>query len=187
MSTNQILFIHKFQSLFCILDEIKSNLNFNIEHFDKNQIDKTLNEVNFVVISSEKKIKFENQLKINVYPITIQKLIEIINIQFLKNKFNQQNNVKTGRYSINLNSRVMRFEEKSLQLTEKEMKIISFLNNSKGPVKINKLQSEVWGYKSKLETHTVETHIYRLRKKVEKKFNDKSFIISLKNGYKIET
>ena len=81
----------------------------------------------------------------------------------------------------------MRFEEKSLQLTEKEMKIISFLNNSKGPVKINKLQSEVWGYKSKLETHTVETHIYRLRKKVEKKFNDKSFIISLKNGYKIET
>ena len=72
------------------------------------------------------------------------------------------------------------------QLTEKEMKIITFLNNSKGPVTINKLQSEVWGYKSKLETHTVETHVYRLRKKVEKKFNDKFFIISLKNGYKIE-
>ena len=51
---------------------------------------------------------------------------------------------------------------------EKEMKIISFLNNSKGPVKINKLQSEVWGYKSKLETHTVETHVYRLRKKILK-------------------
>ena len=66
------------------------------------------------------------------------------------------------------------------------MKIITFLNNSKGPVTINKLQSEVWGYKSKLETHTVETHVYRLRKKVEKKFNDKFFIISLKNGYKIE-
>ena len=53
--------------------------------------------------------------------------------------------------------------------------------------RINKLQTEVWGYKSKLETHTVETHVYRLRKKVEKKFNDKSFIISLKNGYKIES
>ena len=80
----------------------------------------------------------------------------------------------------------MKFDNKSLQLTEKEMKIITFLNNSKGPVTINKLQSEVWGYKSKLETHTVETHVYRLRKKVEKKFNDKFFIISLKNGYKIE-
>ena len=80
----------------------------------------------------------------------------------------------------------MKYEKKSLQLTEKEMKIITFLNNSKGPVTINKLQSEVWGHKSKLETHTVETHVYRLRKKVEKKFNDKFFIISLKNGYKIE-
>ena len=80
----------------------------------------------------------------------------------------------------------MQFNKKSLQLTEKEMKIITFLNNSKGPVTINKLQSEVWGHKSKLETHTVETHVYRLRKKVEKKFNDKFFITSLKNGYKIE-
>ena len=80
----------------------------------------------------------------------------------------------------------MKSELKSLQLTEKEMEIISFLNNFEGPVSISKLQSEVWGYKSKLETHTVETHVYRLRKKVEKKFNDKSFIISLKNGYKIE-
>ena len=80
----------------------------------------------------------------------------------------------------------MKSELKTLQLTEKEIKIISFLNNFKGPVSIKKLQTEVWGYKSKLETHTVETHVYRLRKKVEKKFDDKSFIISLKNGYKIE-
>ena len=80
----------------------------------------------------------------------------------------------------------MKSELKTLQLTEKEIKIISFLNNFKGPVSIKKLQTEVWGYKSKLETHTVETHVYRLRKKVEKKFNDKSFIISFKNGYKIE-
>ena len=81
----------------------------------------------------------------------------------------------------------MEFENISLQLTEKEMKIINFLNNSKEPVTIKKLQSEVWGYKPKLETHTVETHVYRLRKKVEKKFNDKLFIVSKKNGYKIES
>ena len=81
----------------------------------------------------------------------------------------------------------MNFENRSLQLTEKEMKIISFLNNSIVPVPISKLQSEVWGYKSKLETHTVETHVYRLRKKVEKKFNDKSFIVSLKMLTKLKT
>ena len=187
MSLNQSLIIYRFPTLFKILNEIKSNLNFKIEHFKDNKLKTNINSQNLVVISGDKKYNFQNQVKINEYPIDIQKLIELVNVQFLKNKFNQQNNVKTGRYSINLNSRVMQFEDKSLQLTEKEMKIISFLNNSKGPVKINKLQSEVWGYKSKLETHTVETHVYRLRKKVEKKFNDKSFIISLKNGYKIET
>ena len=185
MSLDQSLIIYRFPILFKILNEIKSNLNFNIEYFDDDQFKKNLSNRNLVVISGDNKKNIQNQVKIEEFPIDIQKFIEIINVQFLKNKFNQQNNVKTGRYSFNLNSRVMQFEEKSLQLTEKEMKIISFLNNFKGPVKINKLQSEVWGYKSKLETHTVETHVYRLRKKVEKKFNDNSFIISSKNGYKI--
>ena len=80
----------------------------------------------------------------------------------------------------------MNYENITLSLTEKETKILNFLNNSKKPITISNLQSEVWGHKLKLETHTVETHVYRLRKKVEKKFNDKSFIISLKNGYKIK-
>ena len=186
MDINQSLIIYKFPVLFNILNEMKSNLNFNIEHFNTNKFNKIPVDVISVIISGEKKIRFENQIKIDQYPINIQKLIEIINIHFLKNKFIQQNNVKAGKYYINLNSRVMNFSSKSLQLTEKEMKIISFLNNSKFPISINRLQSEVWGYKSKLETHTVETHVYRLRKKVEKKFNDKSFIVSFKNGYKID-
>ena len=74
---------------------------------------------------------------------------------------------------MNLNSRSLSLQNKSIQLTEKEIKIIRFLDVSKGPVTIKKLQSEVWGHKSKLDTHTVETHVYRLRKKIEKKFNDK--------------
>ena len=64
-------------------------------------------------------------------------------------------------------------------------KIIIFLNDFKLPRSITDLQKEVWGHKSKLETHTVETHIYRLRKKIEKKFNDKNFISSFKTGYQI--
>ena len=187
MISNQYLIIHQFPILFKILNEIKNNLNFKIEYFDDDQFKENLNKRNLVIISGVKKNNFQNQIKIDEFPIDIQRFIEIVNVQFLKNKFNQQNNVKTGKYSVNLNSRVMHFEKISLQLTEKEIRIINFLNNSKEPVNIKKLQSEVWGYNSKLETHTVETHVYRLRKKVEKKFNDKSFITSKKNGYKIES
>ena len=186
MNSNQYLVIHKYPVLFNILNEIKINLNFKIEHFEDEEF-KNINNRNLVVISGEKNFNYQNQAKIDLYPINIQKLIELINIQFLKNKFNKQNDVRVGKYSFNLNSRVMKYELKSLQLTEKEMKIISFLKNFKAPISIRRLQLEVWGHKSKLETHTVETHIYRLRKKVEKKFNDKSFIISFKNGYKIKS
>ena len=185
MTINQSLIIHKLPTLFSILNELKSNLNFKIEYLNDEEIT-YISKKNVVVISGDKKNNLQNQVKIEEYPINIQKLIENINIQFLKNKFNQQNDVKVGKYHINLNSRVMILESKSLQLTEKEVKIISFLNDSDSPISINKLQSEVWGYKSKLETHTVETHVYRLRKKIEKKFKDNLFIVSLKNGYKIK-
>ena len=63
---------------------------------------------------------------------------------------------------------------------------MTFLYNSKKPVKITKLQTEVWGHNSKLETHTVETHIYRLRKKMNNIFSDENFIKSSKAGYIIQ-
>ena len=72
-----------------------------------------------------------------------------------------------------------------LKLTEKEANIIVYLFQSDNSVSVDRLQFDVWCYRSKLETHTVETHIYRLRKKIQKKFNDNDFIISHKNGYKI--
>ena len=72
-------------------------------------------------------------------------------------------------------------------MTEKETKIIKFLKSSKKPVTIMELQKKVWGYKSDLETHTVETHVYRLRKKMLDRFKDRDFITSFKNGYIIKT
>ena len=63
--------------------------------------------------------------------------------------------------------------------------MIIYLLQSKKPIKVNELQEKVWGYKSKLETHTVETHIHRLRKKIKEKFFDENLIISKKNGYEI--
>ena len=185
MNTDQFLIVYKSPILFSILNEIKNNLNFNIKHYKNEQFREDFSKKNMVVITELKKIKFENQIKVEEFPVNIKKLIEIINIQFLKNKFNQQNSLKVGEYFLNLNSRTISHLDKTLSLTEKEIKIITFLKNLKKPVSVEKLQSEVWGYRSKLETHTVETHVYRLRKKIEKNFNDKSFIMSLKNGYKI--
>ena len=185
MINSHILIIHKFPILFSILNEIKSILIFDIEILNDNKIDVNSIERNIVIISGKKKIEFKNQINIENFPVNITKLIEMVNIQFLKNKFNEQSDMKIGKYRINLNSRIMTYENKSLSLTEKETKIINFLNKSNDAVSIVDLQTEVWGHKSKLDTHTVETHVYRLRKKVENKFNDKKFILSFKNGYKI--
>ena len=124
-----------------------------------------------------------NYIHVEDYPLQVHKLIEIININFLKNRFNQQSDIDIGFYKLNLNSRKLLNNEKILNLTEKEADIILYLKNSKKPVNINQLQSIVWGYNSKLETHTVETHIYRLRKKINDLFNDDKFIISTKDGY----
>ena len=133
-----------------------------------------------------KKDEFKNSLILNIIPIKINKLIELINLNFLKSKFNFQSDIPIGEYKLNLNSREISKNNVIADLTEREVNLIIFLKNSLAPVKINKLQSDVWDYGSKLETHTVETHIYRLRKKIKNKFNDDNFILSSKEGYLIE-
>ena len=80
----------------------------------------------------------------------------------------------------------MLLREIKLNLTEKEINTIIYLSKIKDPVSIDELQTNVWGYHSDIETHTVETHIYRLRKKIFKAFDDEKFIISKKNGYQIK-
>ena len=77
-------------------------------------------------------------------------------------------------------------DKKQLKLTEREIDIILFLNNLNKPQTISTLQSEVWGHSSKLETHTVETHVYRLRKKISDVFDDNNFILSHDEGYLIK-
>ena len=180
---NENLVIYDFKILYEILNEISDHLNFKLTNIKK-ITDLDLNAQNNYLVISNKKIKdIENQIVIKNFPIDIVKLIENINIKFLKKKYSQQSEIDLGVYKLNLNSRKIFNSDKSLDLTEREANIIVFLNNSKNPVKISKLQTEVWGHNSKLETHTVETHIYRLRKKINSIFEDKNFIKSSKSGY----
>ena len=184
---NQNLLIYEFNELFKLLDEIKKEININIIKISKND----LNEIskiygkNFIIITKKKLPNISNQFLLNELPIQISKFIEKINIKFLKMNFNKQSEVIVGKYLIDINSREMKVDNIALKLTEKECDIIIHLFNSKKPVPISELQTNVWDYNSKLETHTVETHIYRLRKKIFDKFKDNNFIFSKKDGYSI--
>ena len=181
---NQTLIILDFKVLCDLLKEIDDFINFDLICVNKlSEIDLG-NLENYLIISNKKKFN-EDQIQINQFPIDIIKLIENINIEFLKKKFNQQSEIDLGTYKLNLNSRKIISGDKCLNLTEREANIIIFLFKSTKPVKVTQLQTEVWGHNSKLDTHTVETHIYRLRTKISKNFNDNNFIISSKQGYMI--
>ena len=103
----------------------------------------------------------------------------------LKSKYQNQSDLKIKEYILDINARILIKNSKALKLTQKEAEIILFLNNKKNGVTISNLQKEVWGHAFDLETHTVETHIYRLRKKINELFQDEELILNVKNGYKI--
>ena len=183
----QNLIIYKLNSLYQILEELHLDLNFKIIFVDSayslNDKLKTLS--NYLIISNKKYFENKNQLILETIPINISKFIEKINIEFLKLQFNRQSDLMINGYKIDLNSREVLKNKIKLKLTEKEINTIIYLSKSNKSVGINELQLKVWDYQSDLETHTVETHIYRLKKKFLNFFNDKKFIVSDKNGYKI--
>ena len=180
------LIIFRYKELFNILEEIKENFEFKLEFYEKERELEKLENNNlsdYLVIAKKKLSNLNKQIIIDKSPININDLIQTLNINFLKSKFIEQSKIDLGRYNLDLNSRILNQNEKELELTEKESSILIFLKQSKDPVKIDQLQEKVWGYNSELETHTVETHVYRLRKKINDKFYDNEFIISDKKGY----
>ena len=184
----QNLIIYKFSQLYHILEEIELDLNFNILFVDnENILNNTIKNLNnYLIITDRKYSNIGHQFVLNDTPVNILKFIEKINIEFLKVQFNSQSKVKVNNYMIDLNSREMLAKNIKLKLTEKEINTIIFLSKSNKPVSVDALQEKVWSYNSDIETHTVETHIYRLRKKILNTFNDNEFIISKKNGYQIK-
>jgi DNA-binding response OmpR family regulator len=192
----QNIFIINFNSLYEILDEIKENFSPKIIKYE-NEVDfindSNLNLINSLIISRSNQKLLLNQnlskknfLEFDVFPLTIIKLKELINIQLIQIKFNQQSKINFKGYELNLNSKFFSKNNLSLKLTEKEIEIILYLNETKTKRAVSDLQNNIWSYSPDMETHTVETHIYRLRKKISDKFDDKNFIVSHKNGYFID-
>ena len=184
---NQNLIIYDYNSLYDIFEELSLELNFKIFHSkNQSQLNNHIkNSKNYLIISN-KNTKHQNKIILDNLPIKISKLVEKINIGFMRQQFSNQSRVMVNNYIIDLNSREMISENIKLKLTEKEVNTIIYLSKAGKPVSINELQNYVWSYNSDLETHTVETHIYRLRKKILDNFKDDEFIISKKDGYEIK-
>tara|TARA_B110000438_G_scaffold279833_1_gene304589 strand:- start:1442 stop:2038 length:597 start_codon:yes stop_codon:yes gene_type:complete len=187
------------ETLYNILNEIKNDLSFDIFHYvdEKDALQKLeYNKIDikkslFLCIKNneylDKNLKIDKKqiILISDIPTDINSLIEKINIQLIKIRYDYQSKVILKEYILDLNSREINKDDKRLKLTEKEVDTILFLYNRKTPQNIKVLLSEVWGYINDVETHTVETHIHRLRKKIKDKFDDENFIISYDDGYKI--
>ena len=182
--SKKVLFVYNSIKLFEILSEIRENLNFEINHIDQESHQKTnFKEYdNSIIVTTKFSEKLKNCLVIDNLPLNIYDLIEKINLSFLRNKFNNQSKIEIGRYILDLNSRKISFDRNSLNLTEKECDLLLFLKTNK-KVSLKEIQKNVWNYGIDLETHTVETHIYRIRKKILKNFNDDYFIGYDKKGY----
>ena len=182
------LIIYNYEVIYKILSELKKDLKLNLELINlttKTKLDNYLKENPTELILVEKKINYSNLILIDNTPIKILKLIEKINIEILKKNFSTKSNVFIGKFSLDLNSREISYNKIKISLTEQEVKILTYLSNSTQAVKIEQLQKDIWRYASSLETHTVETHIHRLRKKILKNFKEDSLILSSKDGYLI--
>ena len=178
----QNLIIYSNPILYEILKEIENEIEYNVEEFLSDKQLSSEESSQNIVLTNKKKGKILNSIELN-FPLKVSKLIEQVNIQFIKLKTKEKASLSLGEYEIDLNSRLLNLNSKSVFLTEKEINLIIFLKNSKSSVSINKLQEEVWGYKSETETHTVETHIHRLRKKILNELQRDDFILSNKSGY----
>ena len=185
------VYILNFKVLYNIIYEIKNFFNFDLFDFE-NEKDllneqKKRGDRNFIILTTE---NFDNNLidkkqiiKIENYPFNLFSLVEKINSNLLMQQYDFQSNINIKEYTLNINSRVVSSKNNKLKLTEREIEILLFLKKQKDPININVLQKEVWGYAEDSETHTVETHVYRLRKKIKKTFDDQNFIQSDKKGY----
>ena len=195
------------------LNEIKEYLNFPLIFFDKNNFSElSFTSINSLLVDIEicsdinilsciSEIKNKPLLLIKkpnstistdffcddtaMLPLSLIEISNKISNLIIVKKFNQNSSIKIKEYEIDKNERKLKQGNISIVLTEKEIQLIELLFNEKQPLSKNDILTKVWKYADNTDTHTVETHIYRLRKKILQKFKDNFFIISSNLGYTI--
>tara|TARA_S200000501_G_scaffold310735_1_gene301084 strand:+ start:135 stop:710 length:576 start_codon:yes stop_codon:yes gene_type:complete len=183
--------ILNFKILYNIFFETKNFHNLDLYEYqnEKDLMEGIKQQKNSIIISKvpiiNQSISKKQIIIIENYPLNFFSLIDKINSTLLMQQYDFQSNYEIKDYKMDLNSRIINKKDQELKLTQREIEVILFLQKNKKPIDVNTLQKQVWGYSEDLETHTVETHIYRLRKKIKKTFDDENFIESLKEGYLI--
>ena len=177
-----------FELLFELINDLPFKVNFKYYDDLKNDDFESKDSI-YLLDKNEKKLinkfKIEQIFIVDNLPIKIGDLVSQINIKFLKFNFNKQANIRIKDYLLDLNSKFIKNNNKILKLTEKEIQIIMFLFSSQEAKTVQDLQKNIWNHHEILETHTVETHIYRLRKKIKNEFNDEKFILNSASGYSL--
>ena len=190
------------------LIELKDHLNFNLKIVDDFKEESSIEDFQGLIIHEEalkdqklkvimrneniNKIIFHNSKKISgdqnieklTLPASIEQINNIVLNNIVKKEFKTNSSLKINDYKLDKNSRRLIKNGISLDLTEKEIELIELLNK-KNFIKKKEILSTIWKYASDADTHTVETHIYRLRKKIKKIFYDETFIKNEKKGYTI--
>ena len=196
------------------LDQIKNKLSFNLIIYNSrdylkqtipdyhvllidNEILNKQTEVDLIkleslklpillLIDSEAKVKknfiFNDQL---YFPLNILDLKKKINDLLSSYKFIKNSSVNIKNYTIDKNLKIMKKDNIFINLTEKEVNLLVLLKEEKKPLNKTFILKKIWQYSVDADTHTVETHIYRLRKKVLEKFGDRDFINIFKEGYSL--
>ena len=189
------------------LEELKAHLNFKLTAVEKEISRETLKDYDvlifhkdcLVVDSLEELLKNSEKIKIlasntserkkNYFndiislPVKISDLNQIVENSVIKKNFNKNSSILIKEYKLDKNEKKLIKDKNYILLTEKEIQLLELFLDNKKPVSKNKILKEVWKYSTEADTHTVETHIYRLRKKIKSKFLDENFILNNKDGY----
>jgi len=188
------------------LEELKAHLNFKLTLTDKlseeilknyevlifhedglksNSLEELLKDSEKIkILASNNIVKRKDYFNdIISLPIKISELNSIIENSVIKKNFNKNSSILIKQYKLDKNEKKLIKDQNYILLTEKEVQLLELFLDNKKPISKNKILEEVWKYSTSADTHTVETHIYRLRKKVKSKFLDENFILNNKDGY----
>ena len=189
-------------SFFSTLNELKPFLKFNsVREINSSDFDVVLfhedalndkednkiirNTHNLKVLASSEKKAFQNFDAFLELPSSLREINAVIESVTAKKVFSKNSSIEIKKYLLNKNEKKLSKNKNEIILTEKEIQLLELFLNNKKPISKDKILSSVWNYSSDADTHTVETHIYRLRKKINDKFSDGNFIVNTKDGYSL--